>query len=294
MPQSRVSGKWQVVAIVGVGLIGGSVGGAIRQRKLAEQVIGIGHNEHELEWARHRGWLDTWTTSLAEGVRQAELTVVCVPVDQIANCILEAAQHMPANSLITDVGSTKRNIVVAVEGKLPGWVEYVPAHPLAGSEKSGPYHADPDLFVQRQVIVTPTRSNTSAGLLRIRNFWTALGSTVQQMSAEEHDRMAAAISHLPHLLAAALVRATPRQWLPFAASGFRDTTRVAAGDPRLWTAILLANREAVQQALELWEQQIVMVRRLLEAPDGPGLQQWLAQAQQVRHALGSGNPTNRT
>jgi prephenate dehydrogenase len=294
MPQTSLPDKWGVVTIVGVGLIGGSVGKALCQRQLAERVIGVGRQREELELAQQRNIIHEWTHSIAEGVSRAELVVVCVPVDQIAGCICEAAGHMPAGSLITDVGSTKRNIISAVEGRLPPQVEYVPAHPLAGSEKSGARYAHADLFRQRRVILTPTAQNTPWGVARIRSFWAALGAEVLEMTAEDHDRMAAAISHLPHVLAASLVLATPAQWLPFAASGFRDTTRIAAGDAQLWSAILQANRDVLQQSLEEWERQLVQFRRFLETDDGAGLREWLAQAQRVRYALGSGNPTDRT
>lgn len=290
MPAAAAGCKWGVVAIVGVGLIGGSVGAALRSRGLARQVIGVGRDCEELEWSRQRGWIDSWTRSLADGVRQAELAVVCVPVDQIAACIQEAARHLPPQALITDAGSTKRNVLMELQGRLPQQPEYVPAHPLAGSDKSGPRYADPNLFERRQVILTPWSGNTAAGVSRIRSFWRALGAEVVEMSSDDHDRMAAAVSHLPHVLAAALVRATPAVWLPFAASGFRDTTRIAGGDPRLWSAILLANRDQVLAALDECERQLSELRRYLEVGDRHGLQQWLAQAQQVRHALGSGNP----
>lgn len=294
MPYGSFPDKWGVITIVGVGLIGGSVGKALCQRQLAERVIGVGRQHEELELAQRRGVIHEWTDSIAQGVSQSELVVVCVPVDQIARCIGEAAAHMPAGSLITDVGSTKRNIISALAGKLPQHVEYVPGHPLAGSERSGVRHAQADLFQHRRVILTPTAQNTSRGLSRIRSFWTALGAEVLEMSAKEHDRMAAAISHLPHVLAASLVLATPVQWLAFAASGFRDTTRIAAGDAQLWSAILQANRDAIQQSLHEWEQELIRFRRLLETSDGRGLCEWLAQAQQVRHALGSGNPSDQT
>jgi len=294
LPQTLVPDKWGVVTIVGVGLIGGSVGKALCQRQLSERVIGVGRQREELEFARQRNIIHEWTHSLAEGVSQSELVVVCVPVDQIASCICEAASYMPAGGLITDVGSTKRNIVSAVEGRLPPQVEYVPAHPLAGSEKSGARYACADLFQQRRVILTPTPQNTPRGLARIHSFWAALGAETLEMTAEDHDRMVAAISHLPHVLAASLVLATPPQWLPFAASGFRDTTRIAAGDARLWSAILHANRDLLQELVNEWEQQLVLFRHFLETGNVSGLQEWLARAQQVRHALGSGNPADRT
>jgi prephenate dehydrogenase len=293
MPSEAAAGKWDVVAIIGVGLIGGSVAAAVRQRGVAQHLIGIGPNPQELQWCQQRGWLNEWTCSIAEGVRRAELVVVCVPVDQIASCVVAAAPHMPLGGLITDVGSTKRNIVEELAARQPLPVEYIPAHPLAGSDKSGPFYADAQLFDQRQVILTPTASNTPQARGHIRAFWESLGAQVHEMSPEEHDRIVAAVSHLPHVLAAALVHSVPRAWLPFAASGFRDTTRVAGGDPRLWSAILLANRDWLLIAMDEWMQQLAHVRRYLQDADDQGLHQWLSHAQQVRHALGSGNSTDR-
>ena len=190
-------------------------------------------------------------------------------------------------TLLTDAGSTKAGIVRSIEGRLPEGVAFVGSHPLAGSEKRGPEHADADLFQDRLTIVTRTSATLPSALERITSFWQALGSQVHIMGPEEHDQALAMTSHLPHLLAAALAGILPAELQPFTASGFRDTTRIAAGDPGLWTAIFVQNRLAMLNALERLDEQLARFRDALLAGNGTALSNLLAQAKKVRDALGS-------
>jgi prephenate dehydrogenase len=279
--------KITTLTIVGVGLIGGSIGLAAKRRGLAERVIGAGRQQSSLARALSLGAIDEGSLDLARAVQRAEVAVFCTPVDHIAEQVLTAAPGCVPGTLLTDAGSTKAAIVRGVEGRLPKGVAFVGSHPLAGSEKRGPEHAEADLFEDRLTIVTQTPYTDSLALERTAAFWQALGSKVRVMNPEEHDQALAQTSHLPHLLAAALAGSLPPQLYALTATGFRDTTRVAAGDPGLWTGILTQNRNAVLAALTQLEGRLTQFRNALETENGPAIHDLLAQAKKVRDALGS-------
>lgn len=274
------------LTIVGVGLIGGSVGLAAKSRGAARRVIGVGRSAEFLELAVAHGAIDVGTTDLREGVRDADLTVVCTPVDQIAAVVIEAASYCRPDAVLTDAGSTKGTVVRDLAGRLPARVAFVGSHPLAGSEKSGVEHAQADLFSHKMVVVTPTADTPPAAVERVEGFWRAIGARVERMTPDDHDRAVAFTSHLPHAVAAAAAGVLPPHWLPLAASGFRDTTRVAAGDPELWDAIIRSNKTAVLAAAAKFADRFDEFRRLLAAGDGPGLVRFLDEGKQVRDALG--------
>lgn len=278
---------FEQITIVGVGLIGGSIGLAAKKRRITRQIVGVGRETTNLIRAAELGAIDSWSCDLLEGVRGAGLIVVCTPVDHIADIILRAASACLPGAIFTDGGSTKGNIVDRVRDRLPNGIEFVPAHPLAGSEKTGAENGQPDLFVNRTTIVTPSAENSPAAIEGVTQFWQALGSTVIAMSPDDHDRALARTSHLPHTVAAALAGITPINLLPLTAGGFRDVTRIAAGDPHLWAAIFQANRESVLAALAAFTDRLSDFRNLLEAGEGAGLIRWLTEAKQVRDALGS-------
>ena len=275
------------ITIVGVGLIGGSVGLAARARNVARSVVGMGRDPANLTKAQLLGAIDRGTTNLADAVRESDLIVVCTPVDRIAKTILEAALHCKPAAIFTDGGSTKASIVNAVGDSLPRGIAFVPAHPIAGSEKNGVEHARANLFEKRLTILTPRPTEMGEAVERVAAFWKALGSRVITMSPDAHDRALASTSHLPHAIAAAVASVTPVEWLPLSAGGFRDVTRIAGGDPQLWTAIFQANRDAVLAALSQFTLRLDEFRRLMETGDGAGIQHWLAEAKQVRDALGT-------
>jgi cyclohexadieny/prephenate dehydrogenase len=277
---------FEQITIVGVGLIGGSVGLAAKARGMARQMIGVDRDSDALSRASNRGAIDGGTLELAEGVRNADLVVVCVGVDQIAELILNIASHCPDGSLITDAGSTKGSIVASIAGRLPPGIQYVPAHPIAGSEKTGVENAQSDLFVDRTTVVTPTHWTSTSAVSCVTQFWQKIGSRVVTMSAEDHDRALALTSHLPHALATAVAGITPFDLLSLTAGGFRDVTRIAAGDPRLWAPIFQENRESVLLALAKFTDRLSEFKELLETGDGAGLLRWLTEAKQVRDALG--------
>ena len=238
------------LTIVGVGLIGGSVGLAAKARAVARTVVGVGRDDRTLSRAQAAGVIDSFTTDLAAGVKRADIVVVCTPVDRVAADVISSAAAAPARCVITDAGSTKGDILAAVDGKLPpGGAVFVGSHPLAGSEKKGSAHASATLFVDRLVVVTPGPGADPEAAAVVDLFWQSLGARVRRMGPADHDAALAYTSHLPHAAAAGVAAVTPPEWLGLTAGGFRDITRVAAGDPALWAAIFAANRPGVLTAV---------------------------------------------
>lgn len=276
------------LTILGVGLLGGSVGLAAKARNVAMHVRGVGRDERNLVRALSAGAIDSYSTDVAEGVGDADIVVVCTPVDRIAADVIAVANSAPPSCLITDVGSTKGNILSALAGKLsPTGPTFIPAHPLAGSEKRGSANATADLFIDRLVITTPTADADGEATAAVEFFWRQLGARVLRMTPDEHDRALAFTSHLPHAVASALAGVTPTGWLNLTAGGFRDSTRIAAGDPDLWAAIFEANGPAVLGALDQFLLRIQDFRRIVAAGDHAELAHWLAEGKRVRDALGS-------
>ncbi len=278
---------WDTVAIVGVGLIGGSIGLALQERGLARRVVGVGRRASSLRRARQCRAVTQTTTSLARGVREADLVVVCTPVADIVQRVCEAAEHCPPGAVITDVGSTKWQIVRELGRRLRRGPGFVGSHPMAGSERTGPENARADLLDGRVTVVTPARHTRADDLGRIERFWSALGSRVVRMSPQEHDQAVAMTSHAAHVIATALAAATPPQALPLAASGWRDSTRIAAGDPQLWLQILLANRREVLKALGRFEDVLAACRAALRRGDAARLMQLLDAGKQTRDSVAS-------
>ena len=284
----------QRVAIVGVGLIGGSVGLALRERGLAAEVVGVGRRPASLERALARGAIDRATTNLVDGVAEADWVVVATPVADVADAVLSAAAASP-RAAITDAGSTKAAICAAVaaaraplDGDEPHPVRgrFIGSHPLAGDHRTGPDFARADLLVGRTVVVTPEDATPPGLIERAQQFWESLGATVELLSPEEHDRALAATSHLPHLVAAALAGATPEEWLRLAATGWGDATRIAAGDPGLWTQIFQQNRAGVLDALRRFEHRLAALSEALASDDAAALSTELQEAKRIRDALG--------
>lgn len=273
------------IAIVGVGLIGGSVGLAARRRGVAREVVGIGRRTESLQVAANLGAITRATTNLAEGVRDAELVMVCTPVDDVVTHVRQAAAANQRSALISDAGSTKERIVEELERTLPRDVRFIGGHPMAGSHASGPAQADGDLFVGRTVIITPTERTSPDDAAAITAFWSALGARVVSLSPPEHDRAVAAVSHVPHLVAATLIQSISSDDLPLAAGGLRDATRIALGDPELWRQIVLSNRSHIAAGLERFQLAAQKLRDVLESESGDELLAMLTNARQIRQTL---------
>jgi prephenate dehydrogenase len=284
---------WNTVAIVGVGLIGGSIGLTLRERKLAKRIVGIGRRKESLDQALAVGCTTEITMSIADGVKDADLVVVCTPVEFIAAHVADAARHCRDDCLVTDAGSTKVEIVAQAEAafrvRFPSQIRFAGSHPIAGSERNGPEAASATLFEDRVVVVTPTERTDPAALLAIEEFWQSLGARTRRMAADEHDAVVARTSHLPHLVASALAANTPSngQTWPLIGSGWADTTRIAAGDPELWRQIFLANRGPTLNALADFETVLKTWRNALENADGTLLFALLQEGKRRRDAVGS-------
>src|SRR5262249_41005039 len=248
------AGVIRKLSIVGVGLLGGSVAKAARAGGLPPRLVGGGRAAGRLRPARPDGTPDAAVTDLETGVRDADFVLLAAPVLTIEGLLERVWRAAPDGALITDVGSTKRNIVRAADRLAARrQLAFVGSHPLAGSEQAGYRVARPDLFRGATVVVTPTEATELTALKTTTEFWEALGARVTSLDPETRDRTVAAISHLPHLIACTLVDAAARVEpgaLDLAARGFRDTTRIAAGDPDMWTEIFLANRDALTASVE--------------------------------------------
>jgi prephenate dehydrogenase len=284
--------EYDTVAIVGVGLIGGSIGLALRERKLARRIIGVGRRQTSLDAARKIGAIDHGVTSLSGGVAEAQVLIVATPVDTIAERIVQASAAVPPDCLITDAGSTKEQIVTKVDAALAarrGGPRFIGSHPLAGDHRTGAEHARADMFDGRVVVITPTEATRPAAVTEASGLWQSLGANVISMAPEKHDAALAITSHLPHLVAIALASSTPSEFLPLTASGWRDTTRIAGVDPKIWQPIFTANREHVLDALDTMSDVLGGLRESLEQGDNESLIATLeaaAKKKRDRDALG--------
>ncbi|WP_206352390.1 prephenate dehydrogenase [Tautonia rosea] len=270
------------VTIVGVGLIGGSIGLALRSRGLATRVIGLGRDRERLDEAERLGTIDEGTTELQRAVDQADIVVVCTPTDRIAEDVRTIATASRSQVLITDAGSTKRRIVEAVERDDRARSLFVGAHPLAGSERRGAIASRADLFEGRVCALTPT-NRTPPDLLRLaESFWSSIGCRTVKLDPDLHDQALARTSHLPHIVAAALALSVPAEQLSLAAGAYRDGTRVAASDADLWVAIFLENPEHLQSALEDFQGSLDRFRLALRQGDREQLRSLWMEAKTLR------------
>jgi prephenate dehydrogenase len=280
------------LVICGVGLIGGSFALALRQAGAVGRVVGIGRSPASLEHARDLGIIDDIAADWQDALHDADLALLAVPVGQIDTVMAAMAPHLGAHTLVSDVGSTKGDVITADYRHLDAHLAHVvPAHPIAGTEKSGADAACADLYRGRRVVLTPLPENAAAAVERLKKLWEACGATVVDMAPQEHDRIFAAVSHLPHLLAFGLVhdlagRANAELLFSHAASGFRDFTRIAGSHPEMWRDICIANHQAIVGELDQYLAELAYLRALLLEGDGARLEQLFAQARQARTAWG--------
>lgn len=278
------------LVIVGVGLIGGSAALALRAAGQVQHIVGVGRSRENLDAALKMGIIDAAATDAAQAVADADLVLLAVPVGQIDEVMSAIAPNLSAHTIVTDVGSTKRDVLGSAHRHLPGHLaRFVAAHPIAGAEKSGAAAAMVDLFRGRTVVLTPMPDNDPAAVRTVREMWTACGAVVREMAPQEHDAIFAAVSHLPHLLAFALVdeiaqRPNADELFGFAAGGFRDFTRIAGSSPEMWRDICLANRSALLSELDAYQVQIGRLRAALESGDSKTLEQIFSRASVARNA----------
>src|SRR3989338_5752554 len=286
-------GSLGIVSIVGPGLIGGSIGLGLKERKLVRRVVGVGHRDASLEKALEMHAVDHATRDLEEGVREADIVILCTSVKLIPEIAEKILPWMKAGSVLTDVGSTKEHIVEQIRAVIRGarspvkGVGFIGGHPLAGSEQRGIAAARPDLFQGATCILTPPkadrRDSRSRGI--VKGMWEALGAKVKFLSPEGHDLIIAFISHLPQLVATSLVNTLRPGQLAFTAPGFRDVTRIASSDPALWQDILLQNREALLEAITDFQKELALVKSVLLERDSRRLFARLKRAKGRRDSL---------
>jgi prephenate dehydrogenase len=278
------------VVIFGVGLIGGSFSLALRKAGAAGEVVGFGRSAATLEQAKQLGILDRIGDDVAREVCDADLVLLATPVAQMPDIFTRIAPHLGAHTLVTDGGSTKGDVVAAARANLGNKIsQFVPAHPIAGAEKSGAAAAQADLYQGKKVVLTPLSENSKDSVARMRKAWELCGANVSELTAEQHDTVFAAVSHLPHLLSFALVHDLAQRdnrdlLLSFAASGFRDFTRIAASSPEMWRDICLANRDALKRELRQYADELYVLHQALENNDAAKLEEIFSLAREVRSA----------
>jgi cyclohexadieny/prephenate dehydrogenase len=276
---------FQAIGIVGCGLLGCSIAAALKSRRFPGPIVGCGRPGQNLDTALRQRLIDRAESDLAQAAAGCDLIVICTPVDRIIEDIQTAARAARPGTLITDVGSVKR-VVCEPVGDLPKGVTFIGSHPIAGSEKQGCAHADSDLFEGRVCVLTPRAATSREKVVSLRSFWQALGMSVVEMSPEAHDRALAQTSHVPHLVAAALAATLAAENRSLTGGGFQDTTRIAAGDPQLWSAIFLANAGEVSAGLRVVSARLDELRSAIETSDKERLEKLLRVAKQNRDGLG--------
>jgi prephenate dehydrogenase len=277
---------WQRVCIIGVGLLGGSIGLALHRRRLAQEVVGVGRTKSRLETALRRGAIDLATDDILEGAKDAELVIACVPVKSIVESLEEASKVAAPHAILTDVGSTKQSIVRAAAGRLSD-LQFVGSHPIAGGHHSGVEHAVGTLLEGAMVVITPSQQTDLDLVTRISHFWESLGSRVTQLSPAEHDSALAISSHLPHMVASALAISTPNELIPFVGKGWMDCTRIASSNPQLWRQILEENHGPALQAFKKFATICDSWIEALESGDFDQVEQLLRTGKAIREAVAS-------
>lgn len=274
------------IAIIGVGLVGGSIGLAIKERRLAQSVVGIGRRTASIKEALRCSAIDFGTKNLLKGVSDADLVVIATPVCSIPKIVAEIAGALKEGAIITDVGSAKFRIVREIESFLPRGILFAGSHPLAGSEKRGASAAESGLFEGSIVVMTKTARTNKIALIRLREFWKSLGAKkIFIKSPEEHDRIVAEISHLPHIVATALVNSADKRSLGFASTGFKDTTRIAASDPDIWRDICAANSGQIIKALSKYDRYLSRLKKLIIAGRWEDLRREFKKSRDIREKL---------
>ncbi len=273
------------VSILGVGLLGGSIGLAVRSRLSSCKVVGYGHRRSTLDKAIEIGAIDEAADSPASAAAGADLVILCTPVSLLNGMLTEIESVLRDGAVVTDVGSTKRSVVDAGERLLGAGRHFVGSHPMAGSEKRGVDYARADLFENATCILTPTNQSDPTALAQVDAFWKALGMQTVELSPADHDRLLADVSHLPHALAAAIITMQPEAALPLAGKGFLDATRIAGGDGALWRDILHDNRDNLLASLDRLGLEIQHLKQLLHPSRAAELEAWLNEAAARRDAL---------
>lgn len=280
------------VALIGLGLIASSMAHAIRRGGLATEITGHARTEETRAVAREIGLCDRVCDSAAEAARDADLVVLCVPVGAMGAVAAEIAPVLKPGATVSDVGSVKKAVIEAVAPHLPDTVHFIPAHPLAGTEHSGPRAGFAELFDNRWCILVPPEGADRAAVDRLRAFWNGLGSNVDEMDADHHDLVLAVTSHTPHLIAYTMVgvaddlrRVTDSEVIKYSAAGFRDFTRIAASDPTMWRDVFLTNKDATLEILGRFTEELFALQRAIRRGDGDHLHAYFTRTRAIRRGI---------
>ncbi|MBK8084042.1 MAG: prephenate/arogenate dehydrogenase family protein [Devosia sp.] len=280
------------LALIGIGLIGSSIARAARLKGLARSISIATRQQATLEQARALGLGDHYTRDNAEAVRDADLVILCVPIGAYAAVMADIGPALKPGAILSDVGSVKGHVVKVVEPHVPAGVHFIPGHPIAGTEHSGPSAGFPELFAGRWCILTPGKGADRVAVDRLTSFWGALGSNVECMDPAHHDLVLAITSHVPHLIAynivgtvADLEAHTQSEVIKFSASGFRDFTRIAASDPVMWRDVFLTNRDAVLEMLGRFLEDLSQLQRAVRVGDGPTMEGWFTRTRAIRRSI---------
>jgi cyclohexadieny/prephenate dehydrogenase len=280
------------IALIGFGLIGGSIARAAREQGLAKEIVTTARSATSRARVVELGVVDRVVETNAEAVKGADLVILCIPVGACGAVAAEIAPHLKPGAIISDVGSVKAAIVKDMAPHLPASVHFVPAHPVAGTENSGPDSGFAELFINRWCILTPPEGTDTNAVEKLRAFWSAIGTKVEIMTAEHHDLVLAITSHLPHLIAYTIVgtadelaQVTSSEVIKFSAGGFRDFTRIAASDPTMWRDVFLANKEAVLEMLGTFNEDLSKLTRAIRRGDGEALFEHFTRTRAIRRGI---------
>ncbi|OSP56484.1 prephenate/arogenate dehydrogenase family protein [Pseudoruegeria sp. SK021] len=280
------------VALIGLGLIASSMALAMKRQGLAGEIVGTARSAATRQIAVEIGLCDRITETAADAVKGADLVVLCVPVGAMGQVAAEIGPHLARGATVTDVGSVKRAVIEAVQPHLPDYVEFIPAHPLAGTEHSGPRSGFAELFDNRWCLLVPQPDSDPEAVLRLRQFWEGLGANVDEMDADHHDLVLAVTSHAPHLIAYTMVgvaddlrRVTDSEVIKYSAAGFRDFTRIAASDPTMWRDVFLNNKDATLEILGRFTEELFALQRAIRTGDGDHLHAYFTRTRAIRRGI---------
>ncbi|MGO7158679.1 prephenate/arogenate dehydrogenase family protein [Rhizobium johnstonii] len=287
-----MSVQFDRIALIGIGLIGSSLAYDIRRLGLAREIVVATRSPDTLKRAEELGLGDRYTTSSQDAVKDADLVIVSVPVGASESVAKEISASLKPGAIVTDVGSTKASVIAQMLPHMPDNVHFIPGHPLAGTEKSGPDAGFPGLFEGRWCIFTPVACTDEVALKRLRSFWEALGSKVDEMDAEHHDKVLAIVSHLPHIIAYNIVgtaddleTVTESEVIKYSASGFRDFTRLAASDPTMWRDVCLHNRDAILEMLARFSEDLAYLQRAIRWGEGDKILELFTRTRAIRRSI---------
>lgn len=287
-----MSALYDRVALIGLGLIAGSMALAMKRAGLAGEVVGHARSQETRDTALRIGLVDRVTDTAAEAVADADLVVLCVPVGAMGDVAREIAPRLKPGATISDVGSVKRAVIDAVAPHLPPVVNFVPAHPLAGTEQSGPEAGFAELFDNRWCLLVPQEGADPAAIARLRALWEGMGAHVEDMDADHHDLVLSVTSHTPHLIAYTMVgvaddlrRVTDSEVIKYSAAGFRDFTRIAASDPTMWRDVFLTNKDATLEILGRFTEELFALQRAIRTGDGEMLHDYFTRTRAIRRGI---------